>query len=423
MLLCMVWYPASILNRGAVGRLCQPVESFLMATMPKYQKLEKKIKKLEIEIQRRIQAEEALKGREEKYKLVFENANDAIFIAQDGVIKFANRKKTEALGYSKKELQKIPATEFIYPDDKDSVVDNHLRRLKTAKVPSTDTFRMVNKAGKALWVEINTVPVIWQEKPATLNFVRNINEKKKLDAKLQYADKMVAIGTLAGGVAHTFNNLLMSIQGNTSLLLYDIDSTHPHYEGLKRIENEVQNGANLTSQLIGYARKGRYAVKLININHVIENTSMTFSETGKEIKVHRELEKNLHGIEANQGQMEQMLFNFYINAADAMPDGGNLILTTANVSHKEIKGKYYDPKPGNYVRLTVTDTGIGMDKKTQERIFDPFFTTKEMGRGTGLGLASVYGIIKNHDGYINVESKEGQGTVFYIYLPASDQKI
>ena len=332
-----------------------------MTTNPKYQELKDKIKKLEIEVQSRIQAEKALKERQEKYKLVFENANNAIFIAQDGVLKFANRRTIEALGYSKKKLDKIPLTEFIYSDDRDWVVANHLKRLNGDEVPSTSTFRVVNLAGEVMWVEINAVLVTWEGKPATLNFARNITDKKKLDAKLQYANKMEAVGTLAGGVAHAFNNLLMGIQGYTSLLLYNIDGTHPHFDSLNKIEQRIQNGAKLTRQLIGYARKGKYAAKQIDLNLIIENTSETFSETKKKILIQKELHKNLYAIEADQGQMEQMLLNLYINAADVMPGGGNLILKTANVTHKEINGKNYVPKPGKFVQLTITDTGTGME--------------------------------------------------------------
>ncbi|MBW1741258.1 MAG: PAS domain S-box protein, partial [Deltaproteobacteria bacterium] len=248
-------------------------------------------------------------------------------------------------------------------------------------------------------------------------------EKRKLEAQFQQAQKIEAIGTLASGIAHDFNNLLMGIQGNLSLMLMDIDSAHPYYERLKNIEKQVQTGARLTSHLLGYARKGRYEVKPIDLNQLAEETSDAFGRTRKEITIHRELPEDLYAIEADPGQIEQVLLNLFINASDAMPGGGDLILRARNVTHKDMKSKLYDPKPGNYVLLTVTDTGTGMDKETIERIFDPFFTTKEMGRGTGLGLASVYGIIKGHGGYIDVESNKGQGTTFSIYLPASEKKI
>ena len=206
-------------------------------------------------------------------------------------------------------------------------------------------------------------------------------------------------------------------------MFLDIDSSHSHYKRLKAIEKQVQSGSDLTAQLLGYARKGRYVVKPISLNRLVESTSEIFGRTKKEIAIHRELSEDLFDINADQGQIEQVLFNLYVNAADAMPDGGNLILKTINTTHKDMKGKLYDPSPANYVLLTVIDTGIGMDKKTRERIFDPFFTTKEMRRGAGLGLASAYGIIKSHGGYIDVDSKKGHGTTFSIYLPTPKKEV
>jgi two-component system cell cycle sensor histidine kinase/response regulator CckA len=247
-------------------------------------------------------------------------------------------------------------------------------------------------------------------------------KKRKLEAQLQQGRKMEAIGTLAGGIAHDFNNLLMAILGNASLMLYDIDSTHPHYELLRGITTQVRSGAELTAHLLGYARKGRYEVKPINLNQLVEETSYTFGRINRVITIYKELADDLLGIEADQRQIDQVLLNLYINAAEAMPGGGTLTLKSMNVTHKNMKDRMYDPKPGSYVLLTVTDTGTGMDKETQERIFEPFFTTKEMGKRTGLGLASVYGIIKGHRGYIHVDSEKGRGTTFSIYLPASEKK-
>jgi signal transduction histidine kinase len=248
-------------------------------------------------------------------------------------------------------------------------------------------------------------------------------ERKELEAQLQQAQKMEAIGVLAGGIAHNFNNLLMAIQGNVSLMLFDIDSTHPHYEFLTTIKDDIKDGAQLARQLLGYARKGKYFPEPINLNELVETISGAIGGTRRDIHIHRELVEDLYAIEADQSQIEQVLMNLFLNAADAMPGGGDLILKTANATDTDMGGQAYDVKPGNYVQFTVTDTGRGMDKETQERIFEPFFTTKEMGRGTGLGLASVYGIIKGHAGYIDVDSGPGRGTTFTIYLPATDEEV
>jgi PAS domain S-box-containing protein len=389
---------------------------------PTYKQLEARIKKLEADIEQRIQTEKDLQALGEKHKLIFEKASEAIFIIQDGFIKFANRRTRGVLGYTNEELKTLLISEIVHPEDRERVVSRHVKKLKGQKAAGIHSFRILSKTGKEIWIEDTTVRLIWEGKPATLNFVRNITKKKKLDAQLQFAAKLEAIGTLAGGIAHAFNNLMMGIQGHTSLLLYDIDSTHPHYESLKKIEKEIQDGAELTSQLIGYARKGRYRTGLINMNEIVENTSKTFGKMKREILIHRELTQRPYDIEADQGQMEQMLLNLYINAADAMAGGGDLILQTQNVIHTDIKSKLYQPMPGKYVRIRISDKGVGMDKQIQQRIFDPFFTTKRTGWGTGLGLASVYGIVKSHEGYVNVESKKGRGTTFYIYLPAAQKK-
>ena len=389
------------------------------ASKPTYEELEARIEALEADIEKRIQVQEDLLTLWEKYKLVFEKAGEAIFIIQDGVIKFANRKTCGVLGYTNEELETLPVHEIVHPEDRERVVTRYRKKLKGEKAPGIYSFRIVSKTGKEIWIEDTTAQIDWEGKPATLNFVRNITRKKKMDAQLQFAAKLEAIGTLAGGTAHAFNNLLMGIQGHTSLLLYDIDSSHPHYASLKKIEEQIQEGAELTSQLIGYARKGRYQAGVININEIVENTSTAFGKMKNEISIHRKLTRRPHNIEADQGQMEQMLLNLYINAADAMDGSGKLLLETKNVTHTDIKSTLYKAKSGKYLRINITDKGVGMDKETQQRVFDPFFTTKITGRGTGLGLAAVYGIVKSHEGYINVESRKGRGTTFYIYLPAA----
>ena len=374
-------------------------------------------------IRDRKRAEEAARESEKKYRLVVDNASDAIFIVQDGVIKLPNPKVEEIVGYSESHLTNTPFAEFVAPEDRDMVVERHKKRLKGEEVPTTYSFRIRDSSGELLWAEVNAVLITWEKRPAVLCFLRDITTQKKLEAQLQYARKIEAVGTLAGGVAHDFNNLLMGIQGNVSLMLMDRDSTDPDYERLKNIERQIQSGARLTSHLLGYARKGTFEIQPLDLNQLAEETSDTFGRTKKEIAVHRELAKDLSAIEADPAQIEQVLLNLFVNAADAMPSGGQLTLKTMNVTHKDMKGKLYEPKLGKYVLLTVTDTGTGMYKKTMERIFDPFFTTKEMGRGTGLGLASAYGIIKGHGGYIDVDSKRGQGTTFSIYLPASDKEV
>ena len=249
---------------------------------------------------------------------------------------------------------------------------------------------------------------------------RSEEERHKLNLQLQQAQKMEAIGTLAGGIAHDFNNLLMAIQGNVSLMLFDTPVSETHHRALTNIEKLVRSGADLTSKLLGYARKGKYESRPILLNDLVAETADTFGRMRKEILIEREFAPDLKGIIADRGQIEQVLLNLFVNAADAMPAGGRLLLKTDNVTHREIPCKGYTVRSGEYVRLRVVDSGVGIDPKIIDRIFDPFFTTKKMGRGTGLGLASAYGIVKGHNGYIDVESKLGAGTTFLVYFPATE---
>ena len=259
-----------------------------------------------------------------------------------------------------------------------------------------------------------------------INYVavkRDISDQKRLEEQLQQVQRLKAVGTLAGGIAHDFNNLLMGIQGNASLMLLHKDSGHQDYGRLKNIEQYVQNGADLTKQLLGFARGGKYEVKSADINELVRKSSEMFGRTKKEISIHQKYQENIWAVEVDKGQIDQVLLNLYVNAWQAMPGGGDLYVQTENITLDENCVKPFDIPHGGYVKISLTDTGVGMDEEIRQRIFDPFFTTKEMGRGTGLGLASAYGIIKNHGGIINVYSEKGEGTTFNIYLPASTSEI
>ena len=244
----------------------------------------------------------------------------------------------------------------------------------------------------------------------------------ELDYARQQGAKMEAIATLAGGIAHDFNNLLMGILGNVSLMQFEIDPGNPLYKRLVNIEKQVQSGAHLTKQLLGFARGGKYDIKLTDLNDLVKKTSEMFGRAKKEISFHEEYHDNLWVSDVDQVQIEQVLLNLFVNAWQAMPGGGKLYIKTDNVLLDKNIVAPYRFEEGRYVKITIADTGIGMDEATKSRIFEPFFTTKDLNRGTGLGLASAYGIIRNHKGIINVFSKKGEGTTFDIYLPASLKK-
>jgi signal transduction histidine kinase len=251
----------------------------------------------------------------------------------------------------------------------------------------------------------------------------NLEEEVQIQKEMAKYEKVEALGQMASSVAHEFNNLLMHIQGQTSLMLLDMDKSHPYYERLKSIEQAVTRGSEVSKQLLGYARDEKRDVKKIDINEIVERSSEVFGRTKKEVKIYRKYQTDVRAVEADQGQIEHILLNLYKNAWKAMPGGGELFLEVENARLDNDFVKPYDLEPGDYVKISIKDTGIGMDKASQEKIFDPFFTTKETVRGTGLGLASAYGIIKNHRGIIEVQSVKGVGTTFSIYLPAMDRAI
>jgi PAS domain S-box-containing protein len=379
--------------------------------------------KLKMEIEERKKSERALRDSEEKYRLLVENANDAIFVLQDEKIRFGNPRAKDIGVYLKVKLDEVSFTNYVHPEDRDMVVDRHRKRLNGENVPDVYSFRLISNEGKEMWVELNSVLMNWEGRPATLNFLRDITPVKKLETQLQQVRRMEALGTLAGGIAHDFNNLLMGIQGRTSLMMMDTDSSTPYCEELRGIEELVKSGADLTKQLLGFARGGKYDVKPTELNKLVAKTANMFGRTHKEIKLHTACENDLWVTEVDQVQMEQVLLNLYVNAWHAMPRGGDLFLQTRNVTLDESRARPFGQNPGRFVKVSIIDTGLGMDEATRQRIFEPFFTTKQMGRGTGLGLASVYGIIKNHGGIIDVFSEKGQGTNFSIFLPASEKEV
>jgi len=345
-------------------------------------------------------------------------AEGILEVTTGGRIVYANPKAVSLINKTEDQLLSSDFTD-LFDESSHQRIKDQLEEMNISPGPITFNGPLTLNGRE---VSLNLLPVMDKSQKTLIVILNDVSEQKRMEAQFIQAQKMEAIGTLAGGIAHDFNNLLMVIQGNVSLMLLDTPPTHSHYEMLRMIEKQVHSGSKLTSQLLGYARKGRYEVKPINLNLLIEETSEAFGRTRKNITLHLDLAKDLRPCQADQGQIEQVLMNLFVNAADAMPGGGDLFLKTTYVNYQEIKGRLYTPIPGDYALLTVTDTGMGMDSKTLGRIFDPFFTTKELGRGTGLGLATVYGIIKGHGGYIEVESEKGHGSTFKVYLPASAQQ-
>lgn len=376
------------------------------------------------DITERVQVEKALKLSEVRYQVLFETAATAMGIFEEDItIVLVNTEFEKLSGYSKDEIQgNFKWTEFVAKEDLKKMENyNRLRRLDPESAPKNYEFKFIDRMGnvKDAFISIAMIPGTNRSVASILD----LTEKKNLEYQFQHAQKMEAIGTLAGGIAHDFNNLLMAIQGNISVMYTGIESTHPHYNRLKNIEQCIQSGSELTKQLLGFARGGKYEIKSTDINVLITSTSDMFGRTKKEIKIHKKYQDNIWPVYVDRGQIEQVLLNIYVNAWQAMPGGGEIYLETANVNLNENYIKPYDVAPGKYVKVSVTDTGAGMDQATRQKIFDPFFTTKDISKGAGLGLASVYGIIKNHKGIVNVYSEKGSGTTINIYLPISKTAI
>jgi PAS domain S-box-containing protein len=370
-------------------------------------------------------AAKELEESEFKYKNLTDNLNVGVYRnnGPEGRFIEANPAIVKMFGYENREEFLEINTSELYQNQVDR--DNFVEQMKEKGSVIGVELSLKKKDGTPFIGSLSTVAV--KDESGEIKWydgiVEDVSERKLLEQQFTHAQKMEAIGTLAGGLAHDFNNLLMGIQGYVSMMLWDVDSIHQHYEFLKNVENQVKSGARLTAQLLGFAREGRYEVQPIQINELLSETSEAFARTRKEITVHLNLDEDVYPIEADKGQIEQVLLNLYINAADAMQAGGELRLSTRNATEKDLRNKPYRPREGDYVMLTIADTGAGMSEETQARIFEPFFTTKELGRGTGLGLASVYGIIKGHRGYIDVDSAPGRGTTFTICLPASERAV
>jgi two-component system cell cycle sensor histidine kinase/response regulator CckA len=375
---------------------------------------------------------------EKKYRYLVEYIPDIIYTLDAyGHFTFLSEAVEHLLGFSAKNLIGKHYTTIVCEKDRDRAqwffderrsrdrasagIELRLKVIGDA-LPKNDGLPFLAVELKSMGIyEESTLP---REKRyvGTHGVIRDISERKRLEAQLQNAERMESLGTLAGGIAHDFNNLLMGIQGRTSLLSMDLAGS-PNMEHLQAIEQYILSAAELTKQLLGFARGGKYEVKPTDINELVLKSANMFGRTKKEIVIQTQFHNANIVVEVDRGQIDQVLLNLYVNAWQAMPEGGTLRLETECVVLGEKICKPYHLPTGRYVHLAISDTGIGMDAKTLQRIFDPFFTTKEKGRGTGLGLASAYGIIKNHGGIINAHSEIGYGTTFNIYLPLYEGSV
>jgi two-component system, cell cycle sensor histidine kinase and response regulator CckA len=373
----------------------------------------------------RKRAEGILKLSDDTYREIFNTVNDTIWVhdIETGQFLDVNNKVTEMFGYSVREAINLSVEDIssgVPPFIQETAVE--LLKKAAAGEPQLFEWHCKHKDGHLFWTEVNLKQGTVAGKKCVLAMERDITERKRLEAQLIQAQKLEAIGTLSGGMAHNFNNILNGIQGFASLIRVSMKPDNPHYEWLKFIEEQVSSGAELTMQLLDFSRGGNYEMKPLDINQLLSRVANLFRKAKREVVMHMSLAKDTMTVLADQNQVEQVILNLFVNASQAMPSGGNIHLETQRVFLGNSDVQPYGASPGAYVKISVSDTGVGMDEKTQERIFEPFFTTKPVGQGTGLGLSSVYGIIKGHRGFINVDSKLGNGTTFTIYLPATEKE-
>ncbi len=372
-------------------------------------------------------AEEALRQSEERYRRLVELAREGIWVIDEhNKTTFVNPRMAEMLGYSMEEM--MGASLFSFMDERGVDLCNHLLERRMQGVSEDHDFEFITKQGKRVYAYVATNPLIddngkYQGALAVVTDVterhRREEERKQLEEQLHQAVKMEAIGRLAGGVAHDFNNALTPMLGISEMLLKDLDPTHPMYRDINEILSAGKRCADLTRQLLAFGRRQPVEIKVISLNDVVTGMENMLSRViGEDIGLVKYLDPELGSVDADPGQMEQIIANLAVNARDAMPGGGKLTIETRNVHlDREYANNHVSVVPGPYVMLAVSDTGQGMDEQTMMRIFEPFYTTKKDGKGTGLGLASVYAIAKNSRGNVWVYSEPGKGSTFKVYLP------
>jgi PAS domain S-box-containing protein len=370
-----------------------------------------------------------LQESEDKYRQTLESIREGYFeIDLNNTIQLVNRAVSDLLGYGRDALV---GSDFVGYFSQESAprIETLLSSIISTNEPVPFAqMEMSHVDGHLLPVDLSASLIIDQEGNGVgvRGILRDATgrleleaERQRLESQLVQAQKMEAIGTLAGGIAHNFNNWLTGILGHISLMQMDGEDNPKVLQRGQKIEQIVRNAAKMTQQLLGYAREGTYEIKPLNLNHIIQESSDTLAAAKKEISVLLDLEPMLLTVQADWSQMEQVFWNLYVNAADAMPNGGELTIRTRNHGPDELYDTEFEVAPGKkYISISISDTGHGIDTEHMEKLFDPFFTTKQVGKGTGLGLASAYGIIKSHGGHIDVQSEVDVGTTFRILLPA-----
>ncbi|MGD9368553.1 MAG: PAS domain S-box protein, partial [Desulfobacteraceae bacterium] len=390
-------------------------------------KTEEENTKLRQQIERERDYGEQLAYNDEKYRQILESIQEGYFETDlEGRITFCNKALLEILGYGRKTLIGAIFQDFTTPRNAHAMRAVFGKVFKTGKDAKVSKYEVFHKAGHTLIIEF-AVAMIKNPKGRPVGFrgvlrdvseqVKNADKEKRMQTQLQQAQKMEALGTLAGGLAHGFNNVLMAIQGNLSIIRMNLPHDHSVQEQLERINQATERGGRLAKEILSFAKVGKYVVMPTDLNKILKSTSRMFLRSNSSLRVHEIYEKDLWQTMVDRVQIGQVLLSLYMNAAESMPEGGDLHLQSENVHLDEFYTKPFACAPGRYVKISVTDSGKGLNEEAKRRIFEPFFSPYRPIRYEGLGLAAAYGTIKSHKGIINVYSEEGRGTTFNIYLP------
>ena len=363
---------------------------------------------------------------EDRYRQIFENANDVIYTTDLGHnVTALNKAGEELTGYSFDEVVGRNI-ELIVPSEYILLLDQMKERMIAGQRAAIYEIEVCTREGSRLPVEASTRLIFEDGKPIGLqSILRDVSERKRLEKQLWASQKMEAVGQLAGGIAHDFNNILTIILGYTKLASDSIDGSHPVFRDITGIRKAVERASSLTRQLVAFSRRQILRPTVLQINDVLCDLEKLLKRLiGENIVLVTDLDPSAGRVKVDQGQVEQVLMNLVINARDAMPGGGRITITVRNAELTEEDAReYHYVQIGSYVMIEVADMGIGMDEETLSHIFEPFFTTKEAGKGTGLGLATVYGIVRQSGGYVWAYSEPGQGASFRVFLPRTTEAL
>ncbi|HKY41301.1 MAG TPA: response regulator [Polyangiaceae bacterium] len=370
-------------------------------------------------------AERALRESEERYRRIIETTNECVWLLDaDGRIQFENARAALLLAGNAPEILGQRMLDFVHEASRSAVVAMLATRKGSAH--SQVEARLVRQDGQEVWVLIESSPILEDSRDVgTLVMAMDINQRKRLEDQLRQAQKMEAVGQLAGGIAHDFNNLLSVILGYGEMIVQALKPGDPLLDDLKELNQAAERARDLTRQLLAFSRRQLLEPRTLDLNQVLRGMEQMLRRLLRaDVELSFLTSPTLGRIYADSGQIEQIVMNLVVNARDAIAEHGKLAIETSNVElDAEYAAVHHDVVPGRYVMLAVTDTGIGMDAATQARIFEPFFTTKEPDRGTGLGLSTVFGIVKQSGGHIWVYSEPGKGTTFKLYFPLTEAEL